>query len=261
MSPAAATTRAAGLALLLIALLPGAARAGSKADAFEGKIQPISGQLYTKAGRLEVSPTLDLSFNDAFQKKYFGGLKVGWHFTEFLSAGATFAMGATSATGSAVVCPANLGCRDATKAQLWQVPGAIRMMVGAEVAWAPVYGKLNLAAEQVLHFDLALLAGPDVIRRDEVLSRDAADTLAAAGGSPATTTSLGGHVGLGVRFYFNRFMALRLDFKDYVYAVKVPNWIEGAGNQPRTDIQNQLFLELGLSFFFPTSPRSPGGGP
>jgi outer membrane beta-barrel protein len=260
MSPAAATTRAAGLALLLTALLPGAALAGSKADAFEGKIKPISGQLYTKAGRLEVSPTLALSFNDAFLKKYQGGVKVGWHFTEFLSAGATFAMGATSATGSAVVCPANQGCQGASKSQLWQVPGAIRMMVGAEVAWAPVYGKLNLAAEQVLHFDLALLAGPDVIRRDEVLSRDAADALVLSGGSPATTTSLGGHVGLGLRFYFNRFMALRIDVKDYVYAVKVPNWIEGAGDKPRIDVQNQLFLELGLSFFFPTAPRSPGGG-
>jgi len=260
MSPAA-TTRAAGLALLVAALLPGPARAGSKADAFEGKIQPISGQLYQKAGRLEVSPTLDLSFNDAFVKKYFGGVKVGWHFTEFLSVGATFAMGTTAASGSAVVCPANQGCHAASQAQLWQVPGAIQMMAGAEVAWAPVYGKLNLAAEQVLHFDLALMAGADLISHDVVLSRDDAEALAAAGGKPATTNTLGGHVGIGVRFYFNRFMALRFDVKDYVYAVEVPNWIEGSNNQPRTDVQNQLFLEIGLSFFFPTSPRSAGGGP
>ncbi len=260
MSPAA-TTGAVRLALLLAALAPGAASAGSKADAFEGKIQPISGQLYQKAGRLEVSPTLDLSFNDAFLKKHFVGVKVGWHFTEFLSVGGTFAVGTTAATGSAVVCPANQGCHDATRAQLWQVPGAIRMMAGAEVAWAPVYGKLNLAAEQVLHFDLALLAGTDLIRRDEVLSRDAADALQASGGKPPTATSLGGHVGLGVRVYLNRYMALRFDVKDYIYAVKVPNWIEGSGNQPRNDVQNQLFIELGLSFFFPTTPTSPGGGP
>jgi outer membrane beta-barrel protein len=194
-------------------------------------------------------------------KKYFGGVKVGWHFTEFLSVGGTFAMGTTAATGSAVVCPANQGCHPASQAQLWQVPGGIQMMAGAEVAWAPVYGKLNLAAEQVLHFDLALMAGPDVIFHDEVLSRDAAEALAAAGGTPATTATLGGHVGLGVRIYLSRLLAIRIDVKDYVYAVQVPNWIEGSGNQPRTDIQNQLFLELGLSFFFPASPRSPGGGP
>ncbi len=256
----AATTRAAGLALLLAALLPGPARAGNKADAFEGKIKPISGQLYLKAGRLELTPTFDLSFNDAFLKKYFGGVKVGYHVTEFLSVGGTFGMGPTAAAGSAVVCPANQGCHPATRSQLWQVPGAIRMMAGAEVAWAPVYGKLNLAAEQVLHFDLALMAGPDYITHDEVLSRDAAEALAASGGKPTSKATVGGHVGLGVRIYLNRFMALRLDVKDYVYAVKVPNWIEGAGNQPRTDVQNQLFFELGLSFFFPTSPRAVGGG-
>jgi outer membrane beta-barrel protein len=258
---AAATTRAAGLALLLAALAPGPARAGSKADAFEGKIQPISGQLYQKAGRLEVTPTLDLSFNDAFYKKTFGGVKVGWHFTEFLSAGVTFAAGSFQATDSAVVCPANQGCKAASPVQLWQVPGALKMMAGAEVAWAPVYGKLNLAAEQVLHFDLALMAGPDWFSYQEVLSRDAAEALAAAGGTPSTTSTIGGHLGIGVRIYLNRFMALRFDVKDYVYAVEIPNWIEGSGNQPRTDIQNQLFFELGLSFFFPTSPKHAGGGP
>jgi outer membrane beta-barrel protein len=257
----AATTRAAGLALLVAALLPGAAWAGNKADAFEGKIRPISGQLYQKAGRLEVTPTLDLSFNDAFYRKTFLGVKVGWHFTEFLSAGVTFAAGGTKATDSAVVCPANQGCKAASPVQLWQVPGALKMMAGAEVAWAPVYGKLNLAAEQVLHFDLALMAGLDWFSYQEVLSRDAAEALAAAGGTPSTTGSFGPHLGIGVRIYLNRFMALRFDVKDYLYAVEIPNWIEGSGNQPRTDIQNQLFFELGLSFFFPTSPKPAGGGP
>jgi outer membrane beta-barrel protein len=187
-------------------------------------------------------------------------VKVGYHLTEFLSVGGTFAMGTIAATGSAVVCPANQGCHPASREELWQLPGAIRMMAGAEVAWAPVYGKLNLAAEQVLHFDLAVMVGPDYISHDEVLARDAAEALAASGGKPSSKATVGGHVGVGVRVYLNRFMAIRLDVKDYVYAVKVPNWIEGAGNQPRTDVQNQLFLELGLSFFFPTSPRSAGGG-
>jgi len=86
------------------------------------------------------------------------------------------------------------------------------------------------------------------------------EALAAAGGTPATTSTIGGHVGIGVRIYLNRFLALRFDVKDYVYSVTVPNWIEGTGNQPRSDIQNQLFLELGLSFFLPTSPRATGGG-
>jgi len=81
-----------------------------------------------------------------------------------------------------------------------------------------------------------------------------------AGGKPATTGTIGGHLGLGVRIFLNSFLAIRLDVKDYIYAVEVPNWIEGSGNQPRTDVQNQFFLELGLSFFIPSSPRAPGGG-
>jgi hypothetical protein len=44
-------------------------------------------------------------------------------------------------------------------------------------------------------------------------------------------------------------MAARLEVKDYVYAVKVPN--AGSGS----DLQNQLFTEIGVSFFFPTRNR------
>ena len=72
---------------------------------------PSPGSSTARPAGFELTPTFDLSFNDAFYKKYFGGLKVGYHFTEFLSVGATFAMAArTAATGSAVVCPANQGC-------------------------------------------------------------------------------------------------------------------------------------------------------
>jgi hypothetical protein len=104
------------------------------------------------------------------------------------------------------------------------------------------------------------MAGVDWMSYQEVLSRDAAEALAAAGGTPSTTGSIGIHLGIGVRFYLNRFMALRLDVKDYLYSVDIPNWVEGSGNQPRSDVQNQLFFELGLSFFFPTSPKPAGGG-
>ena len=52
---------------------PSAAAAQSKSDAFAGKIPPVSGQLYRKAGRFEVTATGNLSLNDAFFTKYFGG--------------------------------------------------------------------------------------------------------------------------------------------------------------------------------------------
>ncbi len=250
------TARRARISVLALAALaalaaaaPRAALAQTKADAFAGKIPPVSGQLYRKAGRFELTATGDLSLNDAFYSKYFGGLKLGYHLTEAWSVSAQGALGATARTGSAVVCPKNSGCVDANDAMLLQVPGKLRRIVGAELAWAPVYGKLNVFAEKVAHFDLSILAGADLISHDEVLGPSDASALAASGKDPALVSTVGGHVGLGARLFLKEWLALRLEVKDYVYGVEVPN--NGAGK----DWQNQIFTELGLSFFFPFSNR------
>jgi outer membrane beta-barrel protein len=234
---------AALLAALSCAALPSRPAAQTKADAFAGKIPPVSGQLYRKAGRVELTATGNLSLNDAFFTKYFGGLKLGYHFTESLSAAVHAAGGVAVKTGSAVTCTSR-ECVDADERMLRQVPGRIRWLAGAEAAWAPVYGKLNVLSEQVAHFDLSVFAGPDVIAYDEVLLE------ASASRAPGVATSFGGHVGLGVRLFFSEWIAARLEVKDYVYAVKVPN--AGSGS----DWQNQLFAELGVSFFLPARNRA-----
>ena len=242
------TTRPALLALALALALPAPALAQSTADAFAGKIPPVSGQLYRKAGRLEATLTGNLSLNDAFFSKYFGGLKLGYHLTESFSISAHGAGGLARETGSTVLCPTSEPCRDASELQLNQVPGKIEWLAGLEVAWSPVYGKLNVLSEQVAHFDLSILAGADYIAHRQVLGREAALALDAAGGTPSTETAIGGHVGLGARLFLTEWMAVRLEVKDYLYQADVPN------NGGKT-LQNQLFTELGLSFFVPGRNR------
>jgi outer membrane beta-barrel protein len=238
-------TLAAALAALACAAVPAAAAAqSSKADAFAGKIPPVSGQLYQKAGRFEATATGNLSLNDAFFTKYFGGAKLGYHFTESMSFAVHAAGGMATRSGSAVNCSAS-GCVDATDRMLRQVPGRIRWIAGAEAAWAPIYGKLNVFSEQVAHFDVSLIAGPDLVAYDEVLQADAADA------SPGLATSIGGHVGVGVRLFLTESIAARLELKDYIYSAKVPNLGPGG------DLQNQLFAEMGISFFLPTRNRAP----
>ena len=242
----ARTVNVAGLAALLACAAPAVAAAQSKADAFEGKIPPVSGQLYQKAGRTEVTASGNLSLNDAFYAKYFLGVKVGYHFTETLSADLEASGGPAVSTSSAVVCTTASGCSDATTVMMRQVPGRIRWMLGAQGAWSPIYGKLDVLSEQVAHFDLSVLAGPDLIAHDEVLSKADAE----AGVVPRTVTSLGGHFGIGMRLFITPRYAVRLELKDYIYSVNVPNG--GIGK----DVQTQLYAELGFSFFLPGSNRS-----
>jgi outer membrane beta-barrel protein len=247
----------AALAALVVALAsaPSAASAQTRADAFAGKIPPVSGQLYQKAGRLEVTPSLDLSLNDAFFSKYFGGLEVGYHATESwsISASASGGLGwflsGPTRSGSAVRCDQSTGCTSASETELRQVPGRIRQMGGLQLAWAPVYGKLNVLADAVAHFDVSILGGVDLIRRDEILSAADAAALDVAGTNPKQVMTLGFHGGLGARLFISQALSLRLVVKDVVYSAKVPN------NGPGQDWQNQLFTEIGLSIFFPTQNR------
>jgi outer membrane beta-barrel protein len=239
------TSLAAALAALALGAAPAPAAAqSSKADAFAGKIPPVSGQLYRKAGRVELTATGNLSLNDAFYSKYFGGLKATYHFDEHFAAGLHATGGFVAKTSSAVVCSPTKGCSNADATMMRQVPGKIRYIVGAEGAWSPIYGKLNVMSEQVAHFDLSILAGPDLVAYDEVLSKEAAATQA-----PGSKASLGGHVGLGMRVFLTESIAARLEIKDYIYSVYVPNG--GIGH----DVQNQLFAELGVSFFIPSRNR------
>jgi outer membrane beta-barrel protein len=241
------TPRRLSLALALLAL-PALAAAQSKSDAFAGKIPPVSGQLFRTAGRLELTLGGAISLNDAFFTKYFGNAKLTYHLAEHWSVGAFAAGGTAVQTNSAVLCSSSTGCSDAGDRQLWQVPGDVNAVVGLEAAWTPVYGKLNVLAEGVGHFDLSILAGPDLVFHQEVLSAQDAAILEAAGGTPGSESTIGAHFGLGARLFLAQWCALRFEVKDLVYAVDVPN-------NGGSDVQNQLFIELGFSFFFPTTNR------
>lgn len=228
---------------------PRAVLAQDKADVFAGKIPPVSGQLFQKAGRFEVTPLGALSLDDAFFSKYFGGLELGYHLTESWAISLGASGGIATRSGSAVVCSASTGCSAATETMLRQVPGRIRGIAALGVAWAPVYGKLNVLAEKVAHFDLAVLAGADLVARDEILSGADAQVLQTSGGSPKLVTSPGVHVGLGAHLFVSELWAVRIQLKDLVYFAKVPNNTAGRG------WQNQLFTEVGVSFFLPTHNR------
>lgn len=227
----------AAFAVALIVLAPGAAR-GSAADAFENKVKPVSGQLYRKAGKLELTiPAGVVSVNDAFFSKYMVGAKLTYHLSESWSLGVNGVLGTSSATGSTSICNQQ-GCTPATSAQLYQVPGDIKWIAGGEVGFSPLYGKLNLFGEKALHFDLSLLVGADLVSYRGVLNLAQAN----AGNTPGTVSTPGGHVGLGARLFFARFMALRLELRDVFYKVSALD----TGN-----LQTQLLAEAGLSFFIP----------
>jgi outer membrane beta-barrel protein len=179
---------------------------------------------------------------DPFYAKYFGGVRAAWHFSDAWSVAASFQGGAASPTSSTTLCTAGQGCSPSSAEQRWQVPGNIKWIAGAEGRFTPVYGKINILSSLVMHLDFTLLAGIDWVVSQEVLNAADAASLARTGGTPGNAGSLGGHLGLGTHIFLGEVVALNIELRDYLYSTHV-------GNLDERKLQNQLFLELGVSFF------------
>ncbi|WP_257458698.1 outer membrane beta-barrel domain-containing protein [Archangium lipolyticum] len=203
------------------------------------RVSPVSGHLFLKKGRLELSPSATLSVKDAFFTKYILGGVLTYHPTETLGLSLRAGYAIPTVAGAAQICTfsdeggtATRGCRKPAFADLnGSAPGQLTLTGGLDVQWAPIYGKISLLAEQFVHFDLYGIAGASAVQY--------------IGPTKTAEFTAGGNVGVGMRFFLNRWMTLRTEFRDLIYVEKARN--------PSTTLRNQLLFELGLSFFFPSA--------
>jgi outer membrane beta-barrel protein len=199
------------------------------------RVRPVSGELFKLDGRFELSPGVAISVRDAFFNKYVLGGMLAYHFTETLGIALRGGYALSSISGATQICPPGGGaCGKPTRKMLEESSayGNIRIMGNLELQWAPIYGKISLSAEAFLPFKFYGIIGPGVVMY---------------GPEGNLKTSIGGTVGVGFRFVATRFMAIRMEFRDFIYQ-------ESDGNE--RSIRNQLMFDLGISFFFPTGFNS-----
>lgn len=201
------------------------------------RIRPVSGRLLRKAGRQELSPDLGISLGDPFFTKYLLGARYTYHLGEQWAVGAGGYWVESVAAGSVTKCDAKgLGCEKPSKEDLGRAPGDFGLLVGGDVTWSPLYGKISVLAEGVLHFDTYVTVGGGVLQTRHV---PPGETTLQEGFAPH------GSVAIGQRFYMNRNTTLRLELRDVIYPLE----IQGRDG-PTTSIQNQLLFTVGVSFFF-----------
>jgi outer membrane beta-barrel protein len=209
------------------------------------RIRPVSGHLFLKKGRFEVSPSATITFRDAFFSKYILGASLTYHPLETLGVGVRAGYALAAVSGSAQICTftqveggVTRGCRSPTFEQLdGEAPGLLTLMAGVDLQWAPIYGKISVLAEKFLHFDMYGIAGASAV---QYKGRRAPE-----GEKGQSFTTVGGNVGIGFRFFLNRHMTVRTEVRDLIYVEKAV--------LPTTTLRNQLMFELGFSFFFPTA--------
>jgi outer membrane beta-barrel protein len=192
-----------------------------------------------KRGRFEASPGAALSLRDAFFTKVVFNLALTYHVTENVGVSLHGGYSAHLISSAAQICTtgaAGTGASRTCRSPDWveldgRAPGKISLLGGLDLQWAPIYGKIALMAQTFAHFDMYGLVGPTFVQY--------------VGPSNVANSTVGGNVGIGMRFIMNRFIAIRTELRDLVYVENV------AGRDP--SLRNQFFFELGVSFFLPTN--------
>jgi outer membrane beta-barrel protein len=207
------------------------------------RIRPVSGHLFLKKGRFELSPSATVSLRDAFFRKVIFGASFTYFPMETLGVGLRAGYAKPMVSGAAQICNftdsgngITRGCRAPSFEELdGTAPGQMTLLGGVDVQWAPIYGKISLLAESFAHFDMYGVAGASVVQYRGPPEGDARST---------TQMTAGANLGIGFRFFLNRYMTLRTEVRDLIYVEKAVS--------PATSLRNQLLFELGLSFFIPT---------
>lgn len=213
------------------------------------RIRPVSGHQFLMAGRFEASPGFGVSLRDAFFRKWIFGAALTYHFTEELGLSVRGGYSLPTISGAANICtqsdPANGivgGCHQPTIDDLTldgntprnKAYGLIGLLASVDVQWAPLYGKISLIAESFLSFNMYAIAGGAVVTY-----------------GPNGQLSPGGNLGVGFRFFVNRWLTVRMELRDTVYYEEGFFVTPGATNTSAGSLRNQLTAEFGLSMFFP----------
>lgn len=192
--------------------------AGPKAVPLDDRIKAVVGKKFQKRLRFEVFPWLGVSLNDAFYRYYHGGIAGTFHLFE----GLAFEGGLSAAPVRQVLEPV-IFLRQSKSA----VPQVARYFgnVYGNVQFSPIYGKMALFGEWIIHHDLFFLGGLG-------LALDSAEWYV----HPQV------HMGVGERIYLFEWMALRAEVRGSAYP---------QGRLLISNIQSQMTALVGVSFFIP----------
>lgn len=228
------------LALVLAASFP--ATADVRSDRYQPDAPAVRNPLFTKKGKHEFSVSFGLSTNDAFYQNYYPNIVYNYHLKNWLSLGVM----ASAAINQATPLTKSLKGDPANKSTGFGVTPDVRRpfifsQIAVEARLAPIYGKLNVFSEAVIHFDFYLLLnGGLFLTNPPDVTGDKSKT--------ANPDTMGFHpfggIGVGQRYFLLRWLALRWEFRGLL----MPETFKNRGNETRLRVD--LAVNIGFSFFF-----------
>ncbi|MGM0555025.1 MAG: outer membrane beta-barrel domain-containing protein [Myxococcota bacterium] len=197
-------------------------------------------KLLYRSTRVELTPMLGMTVNDAFLRNGVVGAQVAYHLTnEF---GIAFTGGYSPIqlktdlynNVEAELQENNAGLEDTSFSY-------IQWMAGLEVQYVPIFGKFSLVNSLISNYDLHLILGISAMGQNAQPAVEGEDTDPQLSGiSPSPM------FGLGFRLFTSDALAITVQARDYLYSRAVIS--QGTAN---TELRNNIFVSVGASFFFP----------
>lgn len=184
----------------------------------QDRIKAVSRKVFLKEDRFELTPFAGISTNDAFFRRWTVGTRASYHLLDSFSIDVGGAWNAWSEQLDAVRI---VGREQSAIPD----PAVLYGYADAGVTFSPIYGKVSLMSEWIIHFDGFVSGGAGAVFT-----------------SNADLVHPTMQVGAGTRIFLTRWMVLRADFRDYIY----PQSRSGFST-----LQNLLMLNVGVGFYFP----------
>ncbi|MBM4388224.1 MAG: outer membrane beta-barrel domain-containing protein, partial [Deltaproteobacteria bacterium] len=188
----------------------------AQTEEFEKNIRIIQQKSFIKKGRFEALPSFGISLNETLTSHFNTGIAVNYYFTDQISFGLSYQkyFGEMS----------DLATEVGDDFQIYPEKRLINQYIGGHAAYTPIYGKLLVVDNFIVYYDLYVTAG------------------AGATKTAKRTQHFTGNIGIGMKFFVFKFLALNVEFNDYIY---------NENFQSGDEIMNNFTLSFGLGVFVP----------
>ncbi len=204
--------------------------------------------------RFEVNPYFALTMNDQFVSHPAGGLAVNYYITNAIAVGINGNIYGNSASG--------FNFQTSRAARVGEPITEYQWNANANFTYVAAYGKFAGFSDFIFHYDFYLVGGIGATSTRPIAVVDPDNRTFSY--SPRITFNIGG----GLRIFFNRWLALTAEVRDYIFPEDLENpgiakGLDSKGRpnaqnpdtwtSPNTSITNNVQAQVGLSLFLPFS--------
>jgi outer membrane beta-barrel protein len=213
------------------------------------EIYAVQQQYVIKAQRFEIMPYFAITLNDQFVQHNAPGLALNYYITQVL------AVGLNANWYDGLNADSDFNFQNRRAARIAVPLNIYQLSADLNFTYVPMYGKFAGFGDFIFHYDAYIDGGVGLIRTKPLSVIDPDNR-----SFPDWNNLVNFDLGIGFRIFFNRWVAAILEVRDIIYSEKIESITIAANPTDKstwydtgTHITNNVQMQVGLSFFLPTS--------